>query len=270
MRLGEIVAHRGSDVQPGRPLVQRQAPLRSVRRPMSPQAFRICRGCALPSRNRRSRPRRSEGGRAGQRIRFRVWVVDDREQYCNARAISLRQTAFARSLEESSEISTVDEETLLHHCDPRTPSRRRGPLSPGQEADAVYRHDRQPPEDPPDFRRPPARRNARPSVLAHVHAPLGLEIGSQTVPEIAVSIVAELIAHRNLPMFPRPIAAFQRARGIAAADRSSRGVREGADMLTRRQFGQSALAMMGLAAARSVLPTRVFRRAGRSACLEIH
>ena len=34
--------------------------------------------------------------------------------------------------------------------------------------------------------------------LARVHAPLGLEIGSQTVPEIAVSIVAELIAFRNL------------------------------------------------------------------------
>lgn len=35
-------------------------------------------------------------------------------------------------------------------------------------------------------------------VLARVHAPLGLAIGSQTVPEIAVSIVAELIACRNL------------------------------------------------------------------------
>ncbi len=33
--------------------------------------------------------------------------------------------------------------------------------------------------------------------LARVHAPLGLPIGSQTVPEIAVSIVAELIACRN-------------------------------------------------------------------------
>ena len=40
--------------------------------------------------------------------------------------------------------------------------------------------------------------------LARVHAPLGLEIGSQTVPEIAVSIVAELIAHRNLPNIPPP------------------------------------------------------------------
>src|SRR5690606_3166647 len=34
-------------------------------------------------------------------------------------------------------------------------------------------------------------------VLAQVHAPVGLDIGSQTVPEIAVSICAELIAHRN-------------------------------------------------------------------------
>jgi xanthine dehydrogenase accessory factor len=33
--------------------------------------------------------------------------------------------------------------------------------------------------------------------LAKVHAPLGIDIGSQTVPEIAVSICAELVAHRN-------------------------------------------------------------------------
>jgi xanthine dehydrogenase accessory factor len=35
------------------------------------------------------------------------------------------------------------------------------------------------------------------SALARVRAPVGISIGSQTVPEIAVSIVAELIAHRN-------------------------------------------------------------------------
>lgn len=33
--------------------------------------------------------------------------------------------------------------------------------------------------------------------LQEVHAPLGIDIGSQTVPEIAVSICAELVAHRN-------------------------------------------------------------------------
>jgi xanthine dehydrogenase accessory factor len=34
--------------------------------------------------------------------------------------------------------------------------------------------------------------------LERVHAPLGLDIGSQTVPEIAISILAELIACRNI------------------------------------------------------------------------
>jgi xanthine dehydrogenase accessory factor len=34
--------------------------------------------------------------------------------------------------------------------------------------------------------------------LARVYAPLGIDIGSQTVPEIAISILAELVAHRNL------------------------------------------------------------------------
>jgi xanthine dehydrogenase accessory factor len=38
--------------------------------------------------------------------------------------------------------------------------------------------------------------------LAKVHAPLGIDIGSQTVPEIAVSIGAELVAHRNLGRVP--------------------------------------------------------------------
>lgn len=37
-----------------------------------------------------------------------------------------------------------------------------------------------------------------PEMLARVHAPLGFNIGSQTVPEIAISIVAELISCRNL------------------------------------------------------------------------
>ena len=38
--------------------------------------------------------------------------------------------------------------------------------------------------------------------LARVAAPLGFDIGSQTVSEIAISIVAELIAHRNLGGIP--------------------------------------------------------------------
>ena len=41
-------------------------------------------------------------------------------------------------------------------------------------------------------------RGVRPETLAKVYAPLGIDIGSQTVMEIAISILAELIAHRNL------------------------------------------------------------------------
>jgi xanthine dehydrogenase accessory factor len=40
--------------------------------------------------------------------------------------------------------------------------------------------------------------------LQCVRAPLGFDIGSQTVPEIAISIVAELIAWRNLGKTERP------------------------------------------------------------------
>lgn len=45
--------------------------------------------------------------------------------------------------------------------------------------------------------------------LSRVYAPLGIDIGSQTVPEIAVSILAELVSHRNrggvVPGRPSPV-----------------------------------------------------------------
>jgi xanthine dehydrogenase accessory factor len=45
--------------------------------------------------------------------------------------------------------------------------------------------------------------------LAKVYAPLGIDIGSQTVPEIAVSICAELVAHRNLGRVPGRLAGIE-------------------------------------------------------------
>ena len=42
----------------------------------------------------------------------------------------------------------------------------------------------------------------RPEALERVYAPVGIDIGSQTVPEIAVSILAELISHRNRGVVP--------------------------------------------------------------------
>jgi xanthine dehydrogenase accessory factor len=40
------------------------------------------------------------------------------------------------------------------------------------------------------------------AALEQVYAPLGIDIGSQTVSEIAVSICAELISHRNRGVVP--------------------------------------------------------------------
>ena len=64
--------------------------------------------------------------------------------------------------------------------------------------------------------------------LERVTAPVGLDIGSQTVPEIAISIVAELIARRNVGLRR---AATVRGRGAgerleAGASRCRRGGRD--------------------------------------------
>jgi xanthine dehydrogenase accessory factor len=60
--------------------------------------------------------------------------------------------------------------------------------------------------------------------LARVTAPVGFDIGSQTVPEIAVSIVAELIARRNLgpsALAVRPIPAVRAGAPEAARERAA-------------------------------------------------
>ncbi len=58
--------------------------------------------------------------------------------------------------------------------------------------------------------------------LAQVHAPVGIDIGSQTVSEIAVSIAAELVAHRNnggrVPGRPEPVRSCVHARQKTTAN----------------------------------------------------
>ncbi len=143
------------------------------------------------------------GGHIGQAVAkwavdldFDVWVVDDRQEYVNPerfpRAERLICGDIGQTLKEL-EITphtyclivtrghNHDEEALYHLVDHGAcyvgmiGSRRKIKLIfDDLEAEGIS-----------------------PESLAKVHAPLGIDIGSQTVPEIAISILAELIAHRN-------------------------------------------------------------------------
>ena len=139
-------------------------------------------------------------------VDFDVWVVDDREQYCNperfpaARRLIVAPIDNALSgLEIDSNTMCIivtrghnhDEEALYHIAE--KPSRYVGMIGSRRKIRLIFE----------DLLREGIPRDR----LERVHAPLGFDIGSQTVPEIAVSILAELIAHRNLggtPERPRP------------------------------------------------------------------
>jgi xanthine dehydrogenase accessory factor len=147
------------------------------------------------------------GGHVGQAVSrlaaevdFDVWVLDDREHYANrerfpaARRLLVGDIGPALKELARTEITpntyciivtrghNHDEEALYHLA--RTPAGYVGMIGSKRKIKLIY-------EDL-------AAQGIPEEVLARVHAPLGFAIGSQTVPEIAVSIVAELIASRNL------------------------------------------------------------------------
>ncbi|MBW3538841.1 MAG: XdhC family protein [Planctomycetes bacterium] len=147
-------------------------------------------------------------GHVGQKVAelaaaadFDVWVVDDREQYCNperfpqAKRLIVGAVDSALSgLEIDSDTYAIivtrghnhDEEALYHLAETR--ARYVGMIGSRRKIKLIFE----------DLLAEGISREA----LQRVSAPLGLDIGSQTVPEIAVSIVAELIAHRNLGEIP--------------------------------------------------------------------
>ena len=153
------------------------------------------------------------GGHVGQAVArlaaevdFDVWVLDDRASYVSAERFpsarrllvgdigsTLRQ--FAPSLGPSSYCLIVTrghnhDEEALYHLAP-TAAGYVGMIGSKRKIRLIF-------EDL-------LAKGIPAEALARVHAPLGFDIGSQTVPEIAVSIVAELIACRNLGSSePRP------------------------------------------------------------------
>lgn len=147
-------------------------------------------------------------GHVGQKVAqlaaetdFDVWVVDDREEYCNPirfpdakRLIVGPVDTSLSGLEiDSSTYCLIvtrghnhDEEALYHLAE--TPAAYVGMIGSRRKIRLIFE----------DLLGEGISRAA----LERVHAPLGFDIGSQTVPEIAVSIVAELVAHRNLGSIP--------------------------------------------------------------------
>ena len=144
------------------------------------------------------------GGHVGQKVAelaasvdFDVTVVDDREEYITEDRFPRAVRRIAGQIDQVLPALTVDEDTFCivvtrgHNHDEealfhlvRRPSRYLGMIGSRRKIKMIF----------DDLRREGITEDR----LTRVHAPLGLEIGSQTVPEIAISIVAELIASRNL------------------------------------------------------------------------
>ena len=146
------------------------------------------------------------GGHVGQAVArlasdvgFDVWVLDDREKYASPERFptasrrlvgdighTLRDLAPTLTPHTFAVILTRghshDEEALYHLAG--TACGYVGMIGSKRKVRMIF-------EDL-------IAKNIPSEALERVHAPLGYDIGSQTVPEIAVSIVAELIACRNL------------------------------------------------------------------------
>ena len=128
---------------------------------------------------------------------FDLWVVDDREEYVAQERFPKAQRRIAGNIDQvlpGLEITpdtyclivtrghNHDEEALLHLVN--RGARYVGLIGSRRKIKMIF----------DDL----LAEGISAEALAKVHAPLGIDIGSQTVPEIAVSICAELVAHRNL------------------------------------------------------------------------
>jgi xanthine dehydrogenase accessory factor len=130
---------------------------------------------------------------------FEVWVLDDRERYASSERFPTAKRLFVGEIgptlkqvvpEITPSIYCLimtrghahDEEALYHLA--ATPAGYVGMIGSKRKIKLIY-------EDL-------IAKGIPAQVLKKVHAPLGFNIGSQTVPEIAISILAELIACRNL------------------------------------------------------------------------
>jgi xanthine dehydrogenase accessory factor len=136
-------------------------------------------------------------GRLAAETDFDVWVVDDRQQYANSERFPAAQRILVGplidllpALEINAQTYALivtrghghDQEALYHLA--ATPAAYVGLIGSRRKIRMIFENLRQ--------------EGVSERALERVAAPVGLDIGSETVNEIAVSIVAELIAQRNL------------------------------------------------------------------------
>jgi xanthine dehydrogenase accessory factor len=128
---------------------------------------------------------------------FEVWVIDDRHQYANAERFPTAARIIVGPIEDMLSALDVNKHTYglivtrghghdqeaLYHLAP-TAAPYVGLIGSRRKIKLIFESLRE--------------AGISDEALGRVTAPVGFEIGSQTVPEIAVSIVAELIARRNL------------------------------------------------------------------------
>lgn len=143
------------------------------------------------------------GGHVGQAVAqwaadldFDVCVVDDRAEYVAAERFPRAERRIAGDLERVlPELDVTDAYCLIvtrgHHHDERAlallidrGAHYLGLIGSKRKIKLIF----------DDL----AAEGVSAESLARVYAPVGVDIGSQTVPEIAISILAELVAHRNL------------------------------------------------------------------------
>ncbi len=202
---GEVVAtasHANTTNSPPQSVSEHLRPLSQRPRPY------VAGGVSFLPHLRRCRLVIVGAGHVGQKVGelaaacdFDVWAVDDREQYCNAERFPAAKRLIVGEIDTALSGLDIDhntyclivtrghqhDEQALYHL-AETPARYVGLIGSQRKIKMIFE----------DLLRDGISREA----LLRVYAPLGFDIGSQTVPEIAVSIVAELIAHRNLGEIP--------------------------------------------------------------------
>ncbi len=133
---------------------------------------------------------------AAQRVNFKVSVVDDRASFANRERFPGVEETIVASFEESLDAVDVTENTFIlivtrgHGYDQvvlekaiQSPARYVGLVGSRRKIRIILKN--------------LLDKGIPPKTFSNLYAPIGLEIGSETPQEIAVSVVAELIALRK-------------------------------------------------------------------------